>query len=345
MQMPTLDKFPRKVLAKVDIQTAFMVSRLVIAAERLQVFRLLNGREMTASAIARALKIHEYYLKPFLNSLVSVGLLRTFKDTYSNTGFTKHYFIDERAIYWTRQYSKECVNSYKALTLLEKSLASGKDYTTLKHLKVPSYIEAMTRNPGEAEDFTQMLFYRHQDVAKALARFLDLSKRHSLLDVAGGSGVMSIALAKKNPHLRVSILDIAAVCKIATGNIRRARLSGRVSTLPGDIREPLPEGFDAIMFCDIGVVSKQLLMNAYRSLPPYGLVVLVDRYMCKEGTNPLERLAHHFVGSSFGLETWVDMVERLKSCGFEAVRARNVYRDVWFITGVKPASPNRRGRV
>ena len=31
------------------------------------------------------------------------------------------------------------------------------------------------------------------------------------------------------------------------------------------------------------------------------------------------------------------MVEKVKSCGFRQVKAANVYRDVWFITGVKPA--------
>jgi hypothetical protein len=42
-----------------------------------------------------------------------------------------------------------------------------------------------------------------------------------------------------------------------------------------------------------------------------------------------------FVGSSFELhaETWC---RRQKSCGFQAVRVRNAYRDLWFITGTKP---------
>jgi hypothetical protein len=30
------------------------------------------------------------------------------------------------------------------------------------------------------------------------------------------------------------------------------------------------------------------------------------------------------------------MVEALKSCGFRGIKSKKVYRDVWFITGVKP---------
>jgi len=156
-----------------------------------------------------------------------------------------------------------------------------------------------------------------------------------VLDVAGGSGVMSIALAKKNPHLRACILDIAPVCEIAVLNIRRARLSARIRTLAGDIRRPLPRGFDVVMLCDVGAVSSKLLRNAYDCLPPTGLLVLADRYLSDDGLKPLDRLLEHFAGSSFGLATRRDMVAAVKSCGFRSVKARNVYQDVWFITATK----------
>lgn len=336
MEQLTLDKLPKQVLAKIDIQRAFMISRLIVAAERLQVFRLLHGRRMKADAIGRALRVHKFYLKAFLNTLVSLNLLRKAKDTYSNAPLAEKYFIAERSIYWTRQYSKECVQAYEALTMLEKMLASGRSYRSVKRLKKPSYTEVMKRDRHQAEDFTQMLFHLHRDDAEALANYLDLSERRAVLDVGGGSGVMSIALAKKNPHLRAVILDIAPVCEIAAENIRRAGLSGRVGTLAGDMRHRLPVGYDVIMFCDIGEVPKQLLRNAYKSLPANGLIVLVDRYLSKDGTQPLDRLVSQFEGSSFPRETWADMVEAVKGCGFRAVKSRNVHRDLWFIVGIKP---------
>jgi DNA-binding IclR family transcriptional regulator len=125
MERPTLDKFPASVLAQIDIQTAFIVSRLIVAAERLQIFRALHSKRMTAETIGRALGIHEFYLKPCLYSLVSLGLLRATDESYANTPFAEKYFIDERSIHWTRQYSRECVEAYNALTTLERALASG----------------------------------------------------------------------------------------------------------------------------------------------------------------------------------------------------------------------------
>jgi len=200
----------------------------------------------------------------------------------------------------------------------------------------------MKRDHTQAENFTQMLYHFHKDDAEALATYLDLSQHRAVLDVGGGSGVMSIALAKRNPRLLATILDIAPVCEVAAGNIRRARLSRRVQTLAGDIHDRLPAGRDVIMFCDIGPVSRQLLRSAYKSLPANGMVVLVDRYLSEDGTKPLDRLVEHFAGSSFGLATWKNMMEALESCGFHGVKAANVYRDVWFITGRKPAPRAQR---
>ncbi len=304
MEKPTLDKFPKAVLASIDIQKAFVASRLIVAAERLQVFRLLHQKRMKADAIGRALKIHKYYLQAFLNSLVALRLLDKGNDGYGNTALAEKYFIDERSIYWTRQYSNECVEAFEALTVLEKALVSGRRYKSILQLKRPSYTEAMKRDHSQAENFTQMLYHFHKDDAEALAKYLDVSRHSAVLDVGGGSGVMSIALAKRNPHLHATILDIAPVCEVAAGNIRRAGLARRVRTLGGDIHGRLPAGHDVIMFCDIGPISKQLLRSAYKCLPANGLVVLVDRYFSEDGTKPLDRLVEHFAGSSFGLATW-----------------------------------------
>ena len=137
-------------------------------------------------------------------------------------------------------------------------------------------------------------------------------------------------------------MAVAALLDCAAGNIRRAGLSQRVRTLPGDLNEELPAGFDVIMFCDVGSLSKRLLRSAYKKLPAGGLVVLADRYLSEDGTQPLDRLVEHFAGSSFGLATWKDMVLAVGSCGFADVKAENVYRAVWYITSVKPAGRARQ---
>jgi hypothetical protein len=52
MRELTLDKLPKNILAKLDLETVFKASRCVIAAERLQIFRRLYVRELSAADIA-----------------------------------------------------------------------------------------------------------------------------------------------------------------------------------------------------------------------------------------------------------------------------------------------------
>jgi len=58
MQMLTLDKLPQRLLAGLDIVTVFKASRCVIAAEQLQLFRKLYGKELTAAEIGRRIGKH-----------------------------------------------------------------------------------------------------------------------------------------------------------------------------------------------------------------------------------------------------------------------------------------------
>lgn len=335
MEKLTLDRLPRKVLKQLDLETCFMASRLVLAAERLQVFRRLQGRKLAASALGRMLKLHPRYSEDFLNALVSLGLLRKRAGLYSNSRLAEKYYIRERSIYWTRQYSVECVQDFEALTVLEKVLSSGRDYWTIMGKSRPDYVESMMDNPRHAEDFTRMLFHLHRQDAEAVAAYLDLSSFRAVLDVGGGSGVMSMGLAQKNPHIRATVLDIEPVCRVAMKIIRKEGLSRRVTALAGDMHEGFPPGYDVIMLCDIGLIETGLLKKAYRALLRKGMVVLVDRFLSEDRTDPLDRLLHRFTGSHFPMDTRLETVDALRTCGFGAVKKRNVYDDVWVITGRK----------
>ncbi len=335
MEKFTLDKLPKKVLEKIDVETAFMISRIIIAAERFQVFRELHRKKLPAHKIGKNLKIHKKFITIFLDALVSMGLLSKEGNIYWNSALAEKYFVKERSIYWTRQFSKECVEAFEAYTVLEKVLSTGEISHAVRKANKKNYIETMMEDKVEARDFTQMLFHRHQPDAGALAEYLDLEGKKAILDVGGGSGVMSIALVRKNPNVRACILDIEPVCKIAEENISSSGLSHRVSVYPGDFNKGLPEGFDTIMCCDTGRVSKELIREAYKRLPSKGIIVLVDRFLTKDRTEPLDRLLHQFDGSGFGTETKEDMIHLLKDCGFKNTHMDRLINDVWVITGMK----------
>ena len=337
----TLDKLPKKILARIDLQTAFMISRCVVAAEKLQVFRKLHGKKLSAPAIGRMIGIRGWRIEAFLAALVSVGLLKKTDKLYSNTALTDKYYVRERSIFCTRRFSEECRREYQAFSVLEEMLTTEKSYASILGIESRDYVEEMKRNPQWAHDFTHMLYHYHLPHAKALAQNLDLSNYRSVLDVGGGSGVMSIALVRRYKHLKACVLDIEPVVHVAKKIIRRERLTRRIDTVIGDMTKHIPEGCDVVMFCDAELGGIDTLQMACDSLPPGGLVVLVEDYSSDDWTVPLYRLMWQLRSNSLWLRTWRQMRVMLRKSGFKAITSRRIYKDTWLITGRKGRTRKR----
>jgi len=214
-------------------------------------------------------------------------------------------------------------------------LTTERSYASILGKDSFDYIETMKRDSQWAHDFTHMLYYDHLPHAKALAKNLDLSNHRSVLDVGGGSGVMSMALVRKYEHLKACVLDIEPVIHVAKKIIRREKLTRRIDTLIGDHNRHIPEGYDVVMFCDAGLGDGSTLKIAFDSMPKGGLLALVEDFSSNDWTVPLYRLMWQLRSNSFWLKNRRQIVAMLRTSGFQAVKSRRIYRDTWLITGRK----------
>jgi spermidine synthase len=337
----TLDKLPQKILARIDLQTAFMISRCVVAAEKLQVFRKLHSKKLSAAAIGRMIGVRGWRAEAFLAALVSVGLLKKTGKLYSNTALANKYYVRDRSIFWTKQYSEWCCREYQAFSVLEEMLTTERGYASILGIDSADYIKEMKEDSQRAYDFTHMLYHHHLPHAKALAENLDLSNYRSVLDAGGGSGVMSMALVRRYKHLKACVLDIESVIHVAKKIIRKEKLSRRIDTLIGDHDKHIPDGHDVVMYCDAELGDGSTLKLAYDSLPQGGLVVLVEDYSSDDGTVPLYRLMWQLRSNSFWLKNWRQIGVMLRKSGFTAIKSRRIYRDTWLITGRKGLARKR----
>ncbi len=155
-----------------------------------------------------------------------------------------------------------------------------------------AWAQAMQR-PDFAAHFTAAMDCRGVLLGPAMAKLLDLSQHHALLDLAGGSGIYACALAAKNPHLRATVLERAPVDRIATECIAKQGCSERVNVITGDIfAAPLPTGFDVHLWSNVlhdwdEPDVRKLLAKSRDTLPSGGLVVIHDAFINAEKTGPL----------------------------------------------------------
>ena len=88
--------------------------------------------------------------------------------------------------------------------------------------------------------------------AAALPEAVDFSRHRRLLDVGGGTGSWSIAVARAYPHLAATIVELPTVAEIARRRIAEAGLASRVVVVTGDaMTGALPPGHDAFLLANL----------------------------------------------------------------------------------------------
>lgn len=157
----------------------------------------------------------------------------------------------------------------------------------------PQAWAAAMERPEFAAAFTAGMDCRGMLLGPAIARQVDLSARHAVLDVAGGSGIYACALVARQPHLRAAVLEKPPVDRIAREAIARQECSAKVEVIAGDMfSDPWPTGFDVHLMSHVlhdwdEPEVRTLLAKSFAALPSGGLVLLHHAYLNAEKNGPL----------------------------------------------------------
>jgi tRNA A58 N-methylase Trm61 len=144
-----------------------------------------------------------------------------------------------------------------------------------------------------------------------------------LLDLGGGSGVVSFALLRKQDDLTSVVMDIENVCQAGREIASENKLEKRITYLAGDfLQDDLPSGFDMVMLCDVGSYSEILLRRIYDVLKLKGQLVSVDKFAPSTTSASPSRLISAFLDSlenpaqSIDFTTTEVVQTRLRQAGF-----------------------------
>ena len=265
------------------------VDLLAVGIAHLDFFTWLADHPSTFAAITAHFGIHTRPTDVMLTLFTAQGLVQQNGGCFHCTlRAREHLAAGSR---WNlAPYFSSMKDRQPTLDML-KVLKTGKpaNFGSFDH---QAWAEAMQR-PDFAAQFTAAMDCRGILLGPALAKLLDLSQHHALLDIAGGSGIYACALAAKNPHLRATVLERAPVDRIATECIAKQGCSERVNVHTGDIfASPLPAGFDVHLWSNVlhdwdEPAVRELLAKSHATLPSGGLVVIHDAFINADKTGPL----------------------------------------------------------
>jgi ubiquinone/menaquinone biosynthesis C-methylase UbiE len=273
-----------------EIAQGFQRFRILATAVDLRLFTVIDHRSVTVGDVTSLLEIEERPARIFLNALAAMGLLEIRRGRYRVAAVAREYLVEGTPRFYgdlLRMLDRRVWDGYRRL---EWSLRNNRPVAA--DPAIGDTFQTMARDPAAVRTFILGMHSVGAETARRLTGRLDLSRQRHVLDVGGGSGVYSIAFARKNPRLRATVFDLPHVLEIAREKIDEAGLGTRVLRVAGDFfKDPWPTGADAVFLSYIlhdwsPGTCRDLLRKAAGVLPAGGLLILRELFRDDDGPGP-----------------------------------------------------------
>jgi hypothetical protein len=301
-------------------------AQVLLTCVELGVFAALADRRLSAMQLAAELGCDGRALELLLNAATALGLLEKRQGQFANTPLAAACLAPGGPANLGSGLRLEAA-FYRRWGRLAEAVRSGQ--------RPPE--DRQDESKGDwVRSFVYGLYDQARPVAAFIATLLDLPRDRPLrlLDVGGGHGAYSLALAQRYPLLTATVFDLPPVVPLAREIITQANLQGRVSAQAGDFHiDALGSGYDvALLF---GVLNGEppegrpaLVAKTAAALSPGGLLVLRDFVLDPDLAGPAEAalfgLQMLLATESGGLDTPLDWERWLTAAGFLAPHLLNL---------------------
>jgi acetylserotonin N-methyltransferase len=346
LEPPTAD--PRIIW---DIYFSSHILPVVALADEMGVFTLLEQGPLSIPEAADRLQVSDEWSEIVLGTLAGLQLVRLQDGRFRN-GDAAHSFLLPSSPYYAG-YTLRRFASRNVWERLKRAIGEpGSDVSAAEPTSPTPSSVYVVRDWKEdeyplqrAEEGTRTMHGLSFSAAVAMARNADFSRVRRLLDVAGGSGGFSIALAQRYPDLRCSVAELPVVCQVTRRYLAEYGVEDRVDTVALNMFfEPWPSGYDAVFFScvlhDWDLEHRlELMRRAYDALPAYGRIYIHEMLLEDGGNGPLASALYSLsmrigtLGKQFSVP---ELREALESIGFADVAVTNTTHYFSLVSAQKP---------
>lgn len=315
-----------------NLGTGFWASKILLSALKLGLFTLLGqNKKMSAKDIKNALNLkctdrHVYDLLDALTAfklLNREGLLET--ATYSNAPDADTFLDKNKPSYCGGMLEMLNNRLYTFWGNLEEGLLTGEAQNEAK--RGEDFFGLIYQDQNKLREFINAMTGIQMGNFIALAQKVDFSKYKTLVDIGGSAGLLSIMVAKNQPHMTCTTVDLPPVEPIARDTIKQHQLSDRVKTQNIDFfTDDFPKA-DVITMGNIlhdwDEEKKLMLMKkAYAALPPGGAFIAIEAIIDderKQNAFGLMMSLNMLIETATGFDyTFADFTRWAKSIGFKS---------------------------
>ena len=306
------------------------LTEALFTAHELKIFQLLSDGALTLGDFCARLHLPEHSAAMLLNLCVALGLLKKDDDRFANAPLAQDYLVEGRPFYLGGLMSHFRAHVFPAWDRLKQAIErDGPQIRGRAGVDAGDIFQLTDTLDEDTRLFISAMHNLSISDGIVLAEQFDFSPYKQLVDIGGGSGALSLAVAGRYPSLQAIVMDRRSVCGIADRYIEEAGASAQVRTHAGNaFTDALPEGTDVFLLSlfihAFGLEKARPIMEkCFQSLPSGGCVLIYEPMLDPARTGPLMTLWSSLnmlvVTPSGGDVTADDYRGWLQDIGFERV--------------------------
>jgi ubiquinone/menaquinone biosynthesis C-methylase UbiE len=328
-------------LAVLQMASGYWVSQSIYVAAKLGIADLLKDSPKSCDELATATGTHAPSLYRVLRALASLGV---FAETQPN-----HFTLTPLAA-CLQSDVPDSIRAYVIMQGEEHYQAWGDllhgvqtGGSPFEHIYGMNLFDYLAQNPESAKIFDESMTNLSVIESAAIAASYDFSSIQTLVDVAGGEGLLIASILKSNPTLKGVLFDRPYVIERAKRFLEAEGVLERCQLAAGNFFESVPEGGDAYILKHIihdwdDERAIAILKQCHKVMPDNGKVLVAEQVI-PPGNEPfMGKLLdlHMLVMTPGGRErTEAEYRALFEKAGFKLTRIVPTQDEVSIIEGIR----------
>jgi acetylserotonin N-methyltransferase len=313
-----------------DIWLSSHILPIAAVSDEMGIFTLLEHGPLTTAEAARELDLSTEWAEVLLGVLATIELVRVQDRRFHLTDAARCFFLPESPYYsgfTLRRFAERGGMTERLKRALSSSQSASERYA-------PRVWKPGDISQRDLETSMRTMHGLSFPAAVGAARNGNFTGVRRLLDVAGGSGGFSIALALRYPHMRCTVAELDAVRQLTLRYIEEYGVQDQVDTIALNMfYEPWPTGYDAAFFScvlhDWDLEHRtELVRRAFEMLPADGRIYIHEMLMGDAADGPSGPAlfnAEMRIGTLGKQFTAPELRQALETAGFTDVVFQNTH--------------------
>jgi SAM-dependent methyltransferase len=322
-----------------DSFTGLIAARALSTATTLGVFDVLEEYPATPGELAETLGMDPLGAETLLTALDTLGYVEQDGGRARNSPVASRLLVRSSPESIATFVGVQGDLHWDVLSVLPEALRSGRAY---------AMHEERRDDPERWEAYIRGLFEISRAEQDDNAAVVPVSEPREMVDVAGGHGAFAMAMCRRHPSLRATVLDLPPSVRVGEQIVAEQGLADRISFRAGDVFElGLGEELDVVSVFNLvhhlpEERDRELCRMARKALRPGGAFVVGDSARPEPG----EPVSEHGAISSLLFYAWShgrnftvsEIAAWLEEAGFADVAVNRNERSPWrvVLVGVAP---------